>query len=70
MTRIDKRAAAKTLTWRALATATTISVAFVFTGSVEISFGIGVIEALLKMLFYYFHEKAWDRVSILSDVEP
>jgi uncharacterized membrane protein len=70
MARIDKRAAAKTLTWRALATATTISVAFIFTGSIEISFSIGVIESLLKMLFYYFHEKAWDRISILSDVEP
>ncbi|MFW9966696.1 MAG: DUF2061 domain-containing protein [Candidatus Thorarchaeota archaeon] len=70
MARIDKRAAAKTLTWRTLATATTFGVALIFTGSVEISFGIGVFEAMLKMLFYYFHEKAWDRVGILSDVEP
>lgn len=70
MTRIDRRAAAKTFTWRVVATATTITVAFIFTGSIEISFGIGVFEALLKMLFYYMHEKAWDKLSIFSDEEP
>ncbi|MHA2065150.1 MAG: DUF2061 domain-containing protein [Candidatus Thorarchaeota archaeon] len=64
---IDSRAVAKALTWRVLATATTISVAFVFTGSVEISLGIGTIEALLKLAFYYFHEKAWDRVGIVPE---
>jgi uncharacterized membrane protein len=66
-TMIDWRAVAKALTWRGLATATTIGVAFVFTGSVEISLGIGTIEALLKLLFYYFHEKAWDRVGVVPE---
>ncbi len=66
-TKIDWRAVAKALTWRVLATATTITVAFVFTGSVEISLGIGSIEALLKLAFYYFHEKAWDRVVVMPE---
>jgi uncharacterized membrane protein len=65
-TMIDWRAVAKALTWRGLATATTISIAFFFTGSVEISLGIGSIEALLKLVFYYLHEKAWDRVEIVT----
>jgi uncharacterized membrane protein len=67
---IDWRAVAKALTWRVLATATTIGVAFAFTGSVEISLGIGTIEVILKLVFYYFHEKAWEKVSIASVAEP
>jgi uncharacterized membrane protein len=66
-TMIDWRVVAKALTWRGLATATTIGVAFAFTGSVEISLGIGSIEALLKLVFYYFHEKAWDRVVVMPE---
>jgi uncharacterized membrane protein len=61
--RIDRRAAAKTLTWRIIATTTTIAVALIFTGSVEISLGIGIVEAILKMIFYYLHERTWDRAS-------
>ncbi|MHA1925169.1 MAG: DUF2061 domain-containing protein [Candidatus Thorarchaeota archaeon] len=67
---VDRRAAAKALTWRIVATVTTISIAFVFTGSVEISLGIGTVEAMLKLVFYYFHEKIWDRANIVSHVEP
>ncbi len=67
---IDWRAVSKALTWRVLATATTIGVAFAFTGSIEISLGIGTIEVILKLVFYYFHEKAWERVSIISAAEP
>ena len=60
--RIDRRAAAKTLTWRIIATITTMAVALAFTGSVHISLGIGIVEASLKMILYYLHERSWDKV--------
>ncbi|MHA2188338.1 MAG: DUF2061 domain-containing protein [Candidatus Thorarchaeota archaeon] len=67
MKQIDLRVVAKALTWRVLATVTTIVVAFVFTRSIEISLEIGFVEALLKLVFYYVHEKMWDRKGIAPD---
>ncbi|MFX1367743.1 MAG: DUF2061 domain-containing protein [Promethearchaeota archaeon] len=68
--KIDKRAAAKTVTWRVAATITTVCVALVFTGSVEISIGIGTVEAILKMILYYLHERLWDRVNPTVQIPP
>ncbi|MHC4751547.1 MAG: DUF2061 domain-containing protein [Planctomycetota bacterium] len=66
---IDWRSVAKSLTWRAVASATTIGVAFMFTSSIELSLGIGSIEALLKIFAYYFHERAWKRVQIVKETK-
>ena len=65
--RIDRRALAKTLTWRFIATSTTILVAFIFTGSLLISLEIVSLEVILKTIFYYLHEKGWDRVGFGKD---
>jgi uncharacterized membrane protein len=62
--KIDRRSLAKTVTWRLVATSTTILVAFIFTGSVVISLEIGSVEMILKLVFYYFHERTWDKVGI------
>ncbi len=59
--KIDRRVFTKTLTWRFIATATTIFVAFIFTGSLVISLEIGSVEVILKTIFYYLHEKTWER---------
>jgi uncharacterized membrane protein len=58
---LNRRALAKTITWRFVATGTTILVAFIFTGSLIISLEIGSVEMILKLLFYYLHERAWDK---------
>lgn len=50
---------AKTLTWRVLATATTMLIAFAITGSIAVGATIGGIEACAKMVLYYGHERAW-----------
>ena len=60
---IDRRAFAKTLTWRLIATSTTILVAFIFTGSILISLEIGSLEVILKTIFYYLREKGWERMN-------
>jgi uncharacterized membrane protein len=67
--KIDRRSLAKTVTWRLVATSTTILVAFIFTGSVVISLEIGSVEMILKLVFYYLHERSWDRVGIVTETE-
>ncbi len=67
---IDRRAFAKTLTWRFIATVTTICVAFIFTGSLVISLEIGSLEVILKTMFYYLHERIWGKIGFGKYVHP
>jgi uncharacterized membrane protein len=57
-----KRSVLKTITWRLLATITTISLVYVFTQNLEIALGIGGLEMVLKIVIYYLHERGWNIV--------
>ncbi len=52
----------KGMSWRILASATTIGIAYFVTGDTTIAIGIGGIEAVLKIFFYYLHERAWQLI--------
>ena len=62
-----KRHLAKTVTWRLIASGTTFVLALIFFGTdekaVEKASMVAVFETVIKMLFYYMHERAWYRVS-------
>lgn len=51
----------KTITYRILATATTILTAYSFGATLEVSSMIGVGELLIKPIIYFLHEKVWFR---------
>jgi uncharacterized membrane protein len=53
----------KSITFRILATVTTIVLVFIFTGEMLIALEIGLIEVVAKLVIYYAHERVWDRVS-------
>lgn len=55
----SKRSFAKAIIWRIIATLTTIIIVFVFTGKLVLSIGVGFIEVISKLIFYYFHERMW-----------
>lgn len=56
-----RRHVAKAVTYRILATTTTILIARVVSGSWEIGAQIGVLEFFAKIVLYYGHERAWYR---------
>jgi len=58
-----KRSIAKTITWRIVATFITAIVAFLFTGQIVLSLGIGFTDAIIKLFSYYIHERAWNKIS-------
>jgi uncharacterized membrane protein len=58
-----KRSLVKTISWRITASLTTVAIVYCFTGKIVLSFGIGVVEAFVKMIFYYFHERMWQRIT-------
>lgn len=49
----------KAISWRIVATLTTICIVFAFTGDVFVSGGVGVVESLIKIFVYYLHERIW-----------
>jgi len=54
------RSLAKTISWRIVATSTTILLVFLFTGNLVISASVGSLELLAKIVIYYIHERIWD----------
>ena len=57
-----KRSIIKALTWRAIATSTTMALAYAATGDMKVAGAIGAADVVIKLFFYYVHERAWGRV--------
>ena len=58
----NTRSIVKTISWRILATITTMSLVYIFIGDMTIAISVGGIEVFLKMLIYFLHERAWDKI--------
>ncbi len=54
------RSVVKTISWRIVATLTTILLVFIFTGNIAISTSVGALEVFSKILIYYIHERVWN----------
>ena len=54
-----KRHLAKAVTWRVVATTTTVFIAWWVTGSWRWGLEVGMIEIFAKLLLYYTHERVW-----------
>lgn len=57
------RSLAKTISWRTLGTLDTIVISYFITGNLKMAASIGSIELVTKMILYYFHERAWNKIS-------
>jgi len=57
------RSAAKSLSWRAVATLTTILLVLSFTGEIHVALAVGGVEVVAKLLIFYLHERVWDRIA-------
>ncbi|MDM5272762.1 DUF2061 domain-containing protein [Sulfurovum sp. zt1-1] len=58
------RSILKTISWRTVGTIDTIIIAYFITADPLMAASIGSIELFTKMLLYYFHERAWNKISI------
>jgi uncharacterized membrane protein len=57
-----KRSFAKSVTWRLCATLTTVILVWVWFHDVKAAFAVGAVEIIVKMVVYYIHERAWNKV--------
>jgi uncharacterized membrane protein len=60
----------KTVTWRLVATTTTVVISYLVTGNLAVGATIGGIEATSKMALYYGHERAWARLLLVPARDP
>ncbi len=56
------RSLVKAISWRIVATLTTIFLVFAFTGDLILSSGVGLTEIIAKLIVYYFHERLWNAI--------
>ena len=58
----------KAITWRLIASGTTFVLAMIFfaddPNATEKATGVALSESVLKILFYYIHERAWMKVNL------
>ena len=58
------RSVIKAVSWRILATVTTVLVIYALTDDGDLAMSVGYLEATIKMGLYYFHERIWNRLRV------
>lgn len=64
------RSVAKSVSWRTVGTLDTMIISYFITGDLKMAASIGSIELFTKMALYYFHERAWNKISFGKVKEP
>jgi len=57
-----KRSLAKTVSWRVVGTVATFLISWLITGALTLAFSIGIIELISKLVLYFLHERAWNKI--------
>jgi len=58
----NKRSIVKGISWRIVATTTTILIVYLFFGRLDLAIAAGLIETVLKVGLYWAHERAWMKI--------
>ncbi len=56
------RSIVKGITWRIVATSTTITIVYIFFGRLDLAIATGLIETILKIALYWGHERVWFKI--------
>jgi len=56
------RSIVKGISWRIVATTTTIIIVYVFFGRLDLAIAAGLLETVLKVALYWAHEKIWQKI--------
>ncbi len=58
----NRRSIVKGISWRVVATTTTIIIVYVFFGRLDLAIAAGMLETVLKVALYWAHERAWLKI--------
>ncbi len=59
----NKRSLVKGISWRVVATTTTIAIVYLFFDRLDLAIAAGVVETLLKVGLYWAHERVWFKIN-------
>ena len=59
-----KKSIAKAISWRLMASMVILASVYLFTGEAVLSINVTIVDIILKLFLYYFHELAWMRISL------
>ena len=62
MAETHKRSVAKAVSYRLMATLTTGTVVFILTRKLTLAIGVGILDMIAKMGFFYIHERVWSKI--------
>ncbi len=54
------RSMVKSISWRIVATVTTISIVYLFSGDAAFALSVGGVEIIAKLLIFFLHDRAWN----------
>jgi uncharacterized membrane protein len=57
------RSLAKAVSYRIVGSLSTAGLVFLLTGSATVSLGAGLLDALIKTVLYFAHERVWNYIS-------
>jgi uncharacterized membrane protein len=57
------RSLIKAISWRVTGTVDTILISFLISGRIKVALSIGFVEVFTKIILYYLHERAWNRIT-------
>ena len=58
----NKRSIVKGISWRIVATTTTIIIVYIFFGRLDLAIAAGILESVAKVGLYWAHERAWFKI--------
>ena len=56
------RSVVKAISFRIIASLTTVILVLIFTGNLALAGAIGILDLILKLMIYYLHERVWDKI--------
>ena len=62
MSDTHQRSIAKAISWRITGTLDTFIISFLITGELTLAGAIAFTEVITKIVLYWFHERAWNRI--------
>lgn len=58
----NQRLIVKGISWRFVATGTTIIIVYIFFGRLDLAIAAGILETVAKVVLYWAHEKIWQKI--------
>ena len=58
----NRRSIVKGISWRIMATSTTIVIVYIFFGRLDLAIAAGLLETIAKVALYWWHERLWFKI--------